>query len=187
MRNGWIAGMMLLLSACSTSTSKVYYQLPTPPQAAVSKTDAAAGKTLWLAHVTVADYLANPGLVYQTSPVRYAIASNNLWASPLDQQLQQALTGALSARLPGWVVSAQPMGAGQSVLNVTVNAFHGRYDGSAVIQGEWVLTVRDRVFRQPFNVTLPQSEDGYDALVATLAQGWQQVAQSIAGHISKAG
>jgi len=41
--------------------------------------------------------------------VQYVIAQNNLWASSLDQQLQQTLVNNLSSALPGWVVSSQPM------------------------------------------------------------------------------
>ncbi|MDP8727798.1 ABC-type transport auxiliary lipoprotein family protein, partial [Serratia marcescens] len=35
-------------------------------------------------------------VVYQTNDVQYVIAQNNLWASPLDQQLQQTLVTNLS-------------------------------------------------------------------------------------------
>jgi uncharacterized protein len=72
---------------------------------------AAARETseLWLEHVFVADYLMQNGVVYQTNDVQYVIAQNNLWASPLDQQLQQTLVTNLSSALPGWVISSQPM------------------------------------------------------------------------------
>ncbi|VEB07143.1 lipoprotein [Klebsiella pneumoniae] len=68
-------------------------------------------------------------MVYQTTDVQYVIANNNLWASPLDQQLRTTLVANLSQQLPGWVVSSQPLGSEQDTLNVAVNGFHGRYDG----------------------------------------------------------
>ncbi|MGL9735458.1 MAG: hypothetical protein ACR5LF_06740 [Symbiopectobacterium sp.] len=43
----------------------------------------------------------------------------------------------------------------------------------------------DRLLRQPFNLVLLVNNDGYHALVTTLAQGWQQVAQSIAAQIQR--
>lgn len=181
----WLVGMALLLSACSSTIPKTYYQLPLAPEAASGKTDLAAARTLWLSHVSLADYLSTAGLVYQTNDVRYVIASNNLWASPLEQQLQQTLQSSLNAGLPGWTVSAQPLGVAPSELAVTVKAFHGRYDGKAVVQGEWTLQRGDRLLRQPFSLVLPVKEDGYDALVKTLAQGWQQIAQSIAAQIQR--
>ncbi|PWC18718.1 membrane integrity-associated transporter subunit PqiC [Brenneria roseae subsp. roseae] len=176
----WTLAVVLLLSACSSSTQKSYYQLPAVSDAGTSSVTTTHVRQLWLEHISVADYLGNSGLVYQTSDVQYVIASDNLWASPLDQQLQQSLVTELESRMPGWIVTTQSQGSDQSVLNVTVTAFHGRYDGKVVIRGEWILNQSGKVMKRPFNVTLPQTEDGYDALVKTLAQGWQQVAQSIA-------
>ncbi|MBT9433317.1 membrane integrity-associated transporter subunit PqiC [Candidatus Sodalis endolongispinus] len=137
---------------------------------------------LWVEQVSVADFLAGNGLVYQTSDVQYTTARSNLWASPLEQQLQQALVANLSAALPVTLVSTQPIGSRDdgSELTVTLTGFHGRYDGRAVVQGVWLLTQNGRVIRQPFDLALPQEKDGYDALVRTLAQGWDKVGQQVA-------
>ncbi|RLM23052.1 hypothetical protein BIY29_11130 [Brenneria alni] len=180
MMKGWTLALVLLLTACGSNTQKTYYQLPAMQDATTPVEKTVNDRQLWLEHVSVADYLANVGLVYQTNDVQYVIASNNVWASPLEQQLQQSLVANLGHAMPGWLVTTQPQGSEQSVLNISVTAFHGRYDGKAVISGEWVLNHHGRVLKQPFNVVLPQSEDGYDALVRTLAIGWRQVAQSIA-------
>lgn len=181
----WIpVALALILSACSSQPQKTYYQLPalnTPAQ--VSATS--ASRQLWLEHVSVADYLAQSGVVYQTNDVQYVIGKNNLWASPLDQQLQQSLVTNLSNALPGWLVSSQPMSSDQDVLNVTITGFHGRYDGKAIIRGEWVLKHQDRLIKRPFNLELKQDEDGYDALVRAMAVGWQQEAQVIAAQASQ--
>ncbi|TQI79968.1 hypothetical protein FHU10_5182 [Serratia fonticola] len=181
----WIpVALALLLSACSSTPGKTYYQLPalgTPVQ--VSGT--AATRQLWLEHVNVADFLAQSGVVYQTNDVQFVIGQNNLWASPLDQQLQQTLLTNLSSALPGWVVSSQPMSSDQDVLNVTISGFHGRYDGKAIIRGEWVLSHQGNLIKRPFSLELKQDEDGYDALVRTLAQGWLQEAQVIASQAAR--
>ncbi|MDU3785651.1 MAG: membrane integrity-associated transporter subunit PqiC, partial [Serratia marcescens] len=150
---------------------------------AAASSSGASTRQLWLEHVSVADYLAQSGVVYQTNDVQYVIAQNNLWASPLDQQLQQTLVTNLSSALPGWVVSSQPMSSDQDVLNVTVSGFHGRFDGKAIVRGEWVLNRQGRLIKRPFSLELKQGEDGYDALVRTLAQGWQQEAQAIAAQM----
>lgn len=139
---------------------------------------------LWVSSVTVADFLGTSGLVYQTSDVRYVMAANNLWASPLDQQLQQSLQSYLGRSLPGWVVSSQQASDGkQEQLSINVTGFHGRYDGRAVISGTWTLTRDGQVTQHNFDIELKQQQDGYDALVRTLASGWQQEASSIASQI----
>lgn len=199
---------VLLLGACATGDGNTYYQLPfeaantaatlssVGARATASGTGSVAGaqsggappfradsaavrRKLWVAQVSVADFLAGNGLVYQTSDVQYITALSNLWASPLEQQLQQTLVANLSAALPGTLVSTQPIGGDGDQLAVTIIGFHGRYDGRAVVQGVWLLTHDGRVMRQPFNLALPQENDGYDALVRTLAQGWNTVGQQV--------
>ena len=34
------------------------------------------------------------------------------------------------------------MSSDQDVLNVTISGFHGRFDGKAIVRGEWVLNRR---------------------------------------------
>ncbi len=181
MRKGAVLCAALLLSACSSTIDNTYYQLPSTPAVMQVRTGGEAQPpVLWVEQVAVPDYLSGNGLVYQTSDVKYVIAANNLWASPLDQQLQQTLVANLSKALPRWLISTAPLGEKHDMLNVTVTGFQGRYDGRAVVSGEWVLQHNGRVVKQGFYMTLPQNEDGYDALVRTLAIGWQQTAQQIA-------
>src|SRR5471032_3362414 len=180
----WIPVVLaLFLTACSSSDHKTYYQLPvlssTPATTSGSSMmPQGQQRQLWVEHVSVADYLAGNGLVFQTNDVQYVLTQNNLWASPLDQQLQQSLVTYLERELPGRIVSAQPAGsAEQDVLHVNVTGFHGLYDGSALIRGSWVLTHNVQIIQRSFNLTLKQQEDHYDALVRTLAAGWQQEAR----------
>ncbi len=185
----WIPVVLaLFLTACSSSNQKTYYQLPVlgNATAATSGSMVLQGeqRQLWVEHVSVADYLAGNGLVFQTNDVQYVLTQNNLWASPLDQQLQQSLVTYLGRDLPGRIVSAQPASnTEQDVLNVNVTGFHGRYDGSALISGSWVLTRNGQTIQRSFNLVLKQKEDGYDALVRTLAAGWQQEAGQIASQV----
>lgn len=182
----WLSvALALSLTACSSTPETTWYQLPATGKGTVI---AASGSdalrpTVFVQHVSVPDYLAGNGLVYQSSDVKYVIASNNLWASPLDQQLQQTLVANLSYALPGWLVSGSPSGQQQDILNVNITGFHGRYDGHAIISGDWLLEHQGQIFKRSFAVSIPQTEDGYDALVRALAGGWQQVAQQMADAI----
>lgn len=80
-------------------------------QSGTQSTASRGNRLLWVEQVTVPDYLAGNGVVYQTSDVKYVIANNNLWASPLDQQLRNTTVANLSTQLPGWVVASQPLGS----------------------------------------------------------------------------
>lgn len=182
--------MAVVLNGCGSSTSTTtYYQLPTvqvkEERLSSSLMPKQVQPVLWVEQISIADHLAGNGLVYQTSDVKYVIARNNLWASPLDQQLKQALTGYLNAGLPGWLVLSSPPGSEHDTLNVNISGFHGRYDGKAVITGEWVLRHQMQIIKQPFALAISQKEDGYDALVRTLAEGWQQEAAKIAERVKQ--
>lgn len=181
----WIpVALALALTACSGSSQPAYYQLPTAGGSSVV-TSRTVTTPVWVERVSVPDYLAGNGVVYQSSDVQFVIAAQNQWASPLDQQLQQTLVSNLSATLPAALISSTPLGQQHDTLNVTVTGFHGRYDGHAVISGEWVLEHNGKLQKQAFLLTLPQDEDGYDGLVRTLAKGWQQIAGQVANAINR--
>jgi uncharacterized lipoprotein YmbA len=123
-------------------------------------------------------------VVYQTSDVQYVIANNNLWASPLDQQLRNTLVANLGSQLPGWVVASQPLGSEQDTLNVTVMASTAVTTGGYV-SGEWLLKHQGQLIKRPFHLELKQQQDGYDAMVKVLGQAWAQESASIASEISR--
>ncbi|WP_370547558.1 membrane integrity-associated transporter subunit PqiC [Edwardsiella tarda] len=188
MKRGMILLAALVLSACSGAGSKQYYQLPIEPAVSRAVTQTAAQThQLWVQPVNVADLLGGMGVVYQQSDVQFVTASNNLWASPLSQQLTQSLVAGLGAAMPGWLVSTQPLGMSQDSLTVNINAFYGRYDGKVVVAGEWLLTHQGVLTQRAFHIVLPQQGDGYDALVRTLGQAWQQEIAAMAGQIARAG
>lgn len=145
-----IAACALLLSACSSQTPVAYYQLPSASVTSTQISSINPQKQLWVESVSVADFLSGTGIAYQTSAVSYTVASSNLWASGLEQQLKRTLTDNLSASLNDWLVVNQPIGNDNvDTLRVTVNEFQGRYDGYAVVSGYWVLQHQEALFDAP--------------------------------------
>lgn len=185
MKKWLLAAAVCVLTACSSGgESKTYYQLPVVQGGAQSAASQGA-RLLWVEQVSIPDYLAGNGVVYQTTDVQYVIANNNLWASPLDQQLRNTLVANLSTQLPGWVVASQPLGSVQDTLNVTVTGFHGRYDGKVVVSGEWLLNHQGRLIKRPFHIEAIQTQDGYDEMVKVLANVWSQEAAAIAQELKR--
>ena len=166
MKKWLVVAMAFWLTSCSSSgDNKSYYQLPVA-QGGVQSTASQGNRLLWVEQVAVPDYLAGNGVVYQTSDVQYVIANNNLWASPLDQQLRNTLVANLSAQLPGWVVASQPL-------------------GSVVVSGEWLLNHQGRLIKRPFHIEAVQTQDGYDEMVKVLANVWSQEAAAIAQELKR--
>lgn len=178
----WI--LCFLLIGCSSGIEKSYYQLPTTPSLVTKKSDLLTQKQLWVQTVRLSGILAANGITYQTSDVNYVNANNHLWASPLEQQLMQNLVNQLSIMLPNRLVSAQPLENRPDSLNVFLTAFHGRYDGKVIIQGNWIYKSDKGIIKRDFSLLLDQDENGYSALVRTLAKSWTQVGQSIASQLS---
>src|SRR5690606_4580557 len=147
-----IAGALVLTACSSGSDNKSYYQLPLSAQSGAQSSSSQGSGLLWVEQVAVPDYLAGNGVVYQTSDVQYVIANNNLWASPLDQQLRNTLVANLSSQLPGWVVASQPIGSDQGTLNLTVTGLHGRYDGAHVTSGAWLNKHQRQLINCPFQL-----------------------------------
>ncbi|MDB6981353.1 membrane integrity-associated transporter subunit PqiC [Escherichia coli] len=164
----WLVTIAALwLAGCSSGEiNKNYYQLPVV-QSGTQSTASQGNRLLWVEQVAVPDYLAGNGVVYQTSDVKYVIANNNLWASPLDQQLRNTL------------------GSAQDTLNVTVTEFNGRYDGKVIVSGEWLLNHQGQLIKRPFRLEGVQTQDGYDEMVKVLASVWSQEAASIAQEIKR--
>ncbi|MBV7403612.1 membrane integrity-associated transporter subunit PqiC [Enterobacter sp. ENT03] len=186
MKNGLVIAATLLLAACSSNVEETnYYQLPTPHQNTAQRQNGPASRLLWVEQVSVPDYLAGNGVVYQTSEVKYAIGTQNLWASPLDQQLRTTLVANLSQQLPGWVVASTPLGNEQDTLNVSVTGFHGRYDGRVIVSGEWLLNHQGQLLKRPFHIEMAQQQDGYDAMVKVLGEAWSREAGDIARELNR--
>ncbi|GHB10158.1 ABC-type transport auxiliary lipoprotein family protein [Salinicola rhizosphaerae] len=183
------AGVLMLTAAtaltgcASQATPENRYTLPDVALSSTAETHPSQTRKLWLRPVQVASFLDQDGIVMQLSDIELTAANQNLWAEGLGDQLTRRLRQSLMADLPG----ATLVGGGQASsesLTVTVDRFQGRYDGQAVVSGEWQLHDGNRLMlQQPFDVTEPLPDDGYPALVRTLGKAWQTVADQIAARI----
>jgi len=93
--------------------------------------------------------------------------------------LQQQLGGLL-------LIDSDPGRRADLQLQMEVDAFHGRYDGQALVAGRWLLLQPDGelVTARDFNVQMPLADAGYPAMVHALSQGWDAVTRDIAEALS---
>lgn len=174
--------VLTLLAACSSSVELRYYQLPQP--AVVSVQPNAAAPVLYAEPVMVASYLNSNALILQTSAVELHKTTQHQWADPLDQQLQRLLVNGLQQALPAYRVTGQQPSGDTVRLLVQVEQFHGQQQGIVLVSGRFHLLKGDKVHSQSFQLQLPQSDEGYPALVDTLGQGWQQAISQFAAAVS---
>lgn len=180
--------MAVCLTACSSSKTTKYYQLTSPQGSGTVATSRSAfgqqPRHLWVQSINLPDALANTGIAFQTSEVEYRLTEQNLWASPLDQQLQLTLINNLSNLMPNWLVTNSSLKGDNDSLAVTVTAFQGRWDGHALVKGYWVYQHQDEAVRRSFEQIVPLNDNGYPALVKALSQAWYQEAEQLASQIS---
>ncbi|MGL5800435.1 MAG: PqiC family protein, partial [Plesiomonas sp.] len=113
------------------------------------------------------------------------VTQQNLWVDNLQAQLTRTLAATLTSQLPQWQVASNTTSTTPWQLNVQVDRFQGRYDGSVLISGRWTLIHNDQRWQQSFVQTLPQQKNGYADMVRVMSAGWQAQAVDIAKHIQK--
>ncbi|WP_328731585.1 PqiC family protein [Vreelandella azerica] len=108
----------------------------------------------------------------------------------LDRQLERNLRGELAQALPASRLSRANNTPGDALsIRLDVDEFQGRYDGYAVVSGQWQLRDADNQLLHLgiFNQSAALSDDGYPALVRALGQAWSNVADEIAQTLQNKG
>lgn len=192
-RGAALVALALLVGCAGQSTEFHRYTLPLADQRTaaaepgVSLPDSAP--TVAVSSVRLADYLDGQGVVYQTSDIEVNEAQANLWADSLSAQLTRSLQRTLSDRLKDHRVLGETLSGDRADtgVRITLSRFQGRYDGMAVLAGQYQLRNAggDLLTQQPFEIERPLDDDGYPALVRTLSQGWENVGEQIADEITR--
>ncbi|MCG6659652.1 hypothetical protein HOP52_18035 [Halomonas campisalis] len=178
------AAAMLWLSGCATpSAPHQRYTLPgsdAPPAAA----GAEAEQVLKVRPPQLAHYLDVDGIVLQLDDITLNEARQHLWAEPLARQLERGLRSRLAVALPDTRVirdDGQGRGVEALTLRLEIDRFQGRYDGLAIVSGQWQLYAPggQLLATEHFRVATELADDGYPALVRALGRSWDRVAEQI--------
>lgn len=186
-RKSWPALLlgMLLIAGCSSTPATHQYTLPQHPVTpSITPTPQRPG--VMVMPVQLAGHLQVNGIVFQTSPIEVNEARNNLWADALSSQIDRSLYQALQGRLHTVsVMSGNSADVPHYFVTIQLDQFQGRYDGKAIISGQYLIMNSDRrVIRQDaFSYAEPLKQDGYTALVDALDKGIQQLANSMAQQL----
>lgn len=177
-----------LLTACASSVSPPSrYMLPT---VSPSDTTASPQAHIQIAPPRLAHYLDVDGIVFQLDDIEMREAREHQWADTLASQLERNLRGRLAQELPSIHFSRTSSPSDESLsLHVDIDEFQGRYDGYAIVSGQWQLrdSKNTLLHLDSFHARTALSDDGYPALVRALGQSWSDVAQDIAKTLEHRG
>lgn len=176
-----------LLTGCAGGTTPMHqYTLPAGPL--VSRAAPASAPAIMVMPVQLSGFLQGRGIMYQTSALELNEARNHLWADDLGPQLDRTLAQALAARLPhARLLPGDSADSPVLYATVVLDRFQGRFDGKAVVSGQYRLMNAERlvVMTQPFAYDVPLRTDGYPALIEAMNQGWLQMADQLARSIAQ--
>ncbi len=173
--------LVFLLAGCVKSVPTNYYLLQDDINATQTFN---TSRSLAIDKIEIAGFLDKSGVVYQTGPNQVNVAVRHLWAEPLSSQLRRSLSDQLSENLIDIAVYQNKNDAPDTImlLNVSIDGFHGRYDGIAKVSGTWWLTDQKAkvVTRRAFDQSVPLQSDGYPELVRALSLGLEETVAMIA-------
>ncbi|HWK53087.1 MAG TPA: ABC-type transport auxiliary lipoprotein family protein [Hyphomicrobiales bacterium] len=137
-----LACLLTLLTACASSAPPLtYYRLGAPTMIGAATVDERL-PALVLERVTLADYLAQPGLVLQQGTYQLQVSRQHLWAESLDVALPQALLAALrdaSTNYRYFLRGNDFVPAAGYGLRVHFDGFHTTDGGEVVASGRYQL------------------------------------------------
>lgn len=182
-----VVALMTACSARSTTDDTTRYLLTDDPAAGQPS---GGERLLRLKRIELASYLKAEGVIMQTSDIAVREARRHLWAEDLVAQLQRDLGQRLARQLDRVRVlgpDERPRAPERPVLEllVTVDRFQGRFDGYAVVGGDWQLRDGEGEVEasERFQLERPLARDGYPALVTSLKKAWATIVAGIADGV----
>jgi uncharacterized lipoprotein YmbA len=171
----------LILSGCSSAPAR-YYTLISDQQQASRVTTASARFQFEMLPVRIPVQVDQPSLMVRESTGSLAILESARWASPLADELHDALAKEMERRLGVRDLAGMPKRAGQPLLRLRtdVRRFESESGGQATLDAVWNLSLSrgenqqrnitcSSVFAEPAGADLDELVAAHQRAVAALA------------------
>ncbi|MFC4278855.1 PqiC family protein [Achromobacter aloeverae] len=136
----FMAGPMLLLTACATSPAKFYTLDAQAPAREAS--GQAVPAIIVISHVSVPELVDRPQFVLRIDATRIRIDEYSRWAEPLKEQIARVLAADLALSFPGALVSTSARWEDQArthQVSVEVQGFESTPGDNATIAVLWTV------------------------------------------------
>ena len=134
---------LLVLAACGTPPPTHFYSLMPTEITARSASPAASGVVFRLEPIRVPGQVDQPQWLVQLGDDSMAVLEQERWASPLRDELQQALLEELIVGQGAIDARTQPAAADVARVAIDVRRFDSLPGREARIQGSWTITGKE--------------------------------------------
>lgn len=172
--------LLLILTGCANQPVENHRYFLPDTDAIQQQSSQTSPRLLQISEVQLADFLDDGGLVLQLDDITLNQAKNHLWAADLHQQINRGLRNRLNQRQQAFTVVG-PQTAGDLRLSLTIDAFHGRHDGLALMSGQWQLQdMQGQIISlKNFDLQTELAASGYPALVRALGNNLDYLAAAL--------
>jgi uncharacterized lipoprotein YmbA len=182
-----LTGLVVACSGGSKVPEPTYYLLRA--DSGLQSGAQTAPVSIGLGRVSIADYLAQDGIVVATGDGQIRPARQHLWAEPLDNSVRLYLRDAVASKFGQWVsADVAERQSWQYRIDVRIDEWHGALTGEARIVAEWMLldvTAGKILLTRRFERTGALTADGYEALVSEQTRLLDSLAADIAANLPR--
>tara|TARA_B100001063_G_C16737922_1_gene543059 strand:+ start:803 stop:1417 length:615 start_codon:yes stop_codon:yes gene_type:complete len=174
------------LIGCASSGSALQYYLLHSTTSPSATQHASSPHHLLINKIVLPDYLKQRGLVYQTSSTNLHIATEHLWAEPLDEGITKSLKAAL--RTQGVMLVTHNVNAKEvsDYLTLQIDDFIATWQGDIILSGQYVVKhIDDSQSAKNFEYILPLAVDGFPASIEVMREAIYALADDIANEATK--
>ncbi|SHI15809.1 PqiC family protein [Ferrimonas marina] len=172
----------LLCVGCSSNPSPSYHSLSDRPLTMASVSDRPG--ELWIEPVRLDSQVRHVGPVLMMPEGHLHLSRHQLWAAPLQDQLQRLTQESLQAALPQWQQHTSPSAWR---LRIEVSRLFGSPNGEVFLTGQYSLFQGDQLqWQQSFQHQAQQDQAGYVAMTEQMRALWQQQMTVIAQQLASA-
>jgi len=172
--------LLVFLAGCAKQTVENHRYFLPEADTIQGESSEPSSRLLQISEVQLADFLDDGGLVLQLDEITLNQAKNHLWAADLSQQINRGLRNRLNQRQQTFTIVG-PQTAGDLRLSLTIDAFHGRHDGLALMSGQWQLQdIKGQIISlKNFDLQTELAASGYPALVRALGNNLDDLAVAL--------
>lgn len=176
-----ILAFVFITVGCASSDNTLQYYLLHSTSASSNLNSVNNHNELLLKKIVLPEYLKQRGLVYQTSETNIHIATDHLWAEPIEQGIEQTLKQAFQTNGIRLLTSHVGSQTAHNQLILRIDDFIATWQGDVILRGQYeLINTRDNApITREFYIILPLEKDGFSSSVIVMRHAITQLAEQI--------